>query len=143
MSATAAAARTRGAQDLVREFHSTFGAHIAGHPSIPEPAEQRLRASLIAEEAAEVDEAIAEGDLGHIAKELADLLYVVYGTGLSYGLDLEAALREVHRSNMSKLDENGEVIRRHDGKVLKSALFCPADMSGITRVAPAASPAVA
>lgn len=64
----------------------------------------------------------------HLLKELVDLLYVVYGTAVSLGYDIDGAFKEVHRSNMSKLDDNGEPIFREDGKVLKSSNYTPADV---------------
>ena len=63
-----------------------------------------------------------------VADALADLVYVLYGTALHYGIDLDAAVHEVHRSNMSKLGEGGEPIRRKDGKVLKGPNFTPPDL---------------
>ena len=122
--------------DLVA-FHKAFGLTVNTKPTIPDFKTARLRAKLIMEEAAEVEEEliVLEGDnnIDKIAKELADLLYVTYGTVVSYGLTdiMPEVFAEVHRSNMSKLDENGNVIRREDGKVLKSNLYSPADIKSI------------
>jgi NTP pyrophosphatase (non-canonical NTP hydrolase) len=85
-----------------------------------------LRRTLIAEEAAELLEAIDEGDVEHIAREMADVLYVVWGTALVYGIDLDAAFREVHRAAMDKMRAG---LRRDDGKILKPAGFVPPDMA--------------
>jgi predicted HAD superfamily Cof-like phosphohydrolase len=103
--------------DNVAEFHRVFGV------AINQPASRdlrTLRARLIAEEANEVTAELARGNLASIAHELADLVYVAYGTAISLGIDLDAAVAEVHRANMSKLDDNGQPIYRSDGKVLKS-----------------------
>src|SRR5690242_14944400 len=103
-------------QQMVREFHEAFGAAI---DQDPDPALLRLRRRLIEEETNEVLDELALGDIVGLAKELADLIYVVYGTAVSFGIDLDAALAAVHASNMSKLDDNGQPIYREDGKVLK------------------------
>lgn len=83
-----------------------------------------LRYDLMAEELREIDQAMADvyskKDLPALAKELADLLYVTYGTAVAYGIDIDRVFREVHESNMSKLDSSGKPIYREDGKVLKS-----------------------
>jgi predicted HAD superfamily Cof-like phosphohydrolase len=85
-----------------------------------------LRRTLIEEEAAELLEAIDEGDVEHIAREMADVLYVVWGTALVYGIDLDAAFREVHRAAMDKMRAG---LRREDGKILKPPGFRPPDMT--------------
>lgn len=118
----------------LREFHAAFDV-----PRFIEQDKQgraqtlRLRARLIAEEACEVDAEIiaaleGDGDYEGMAKELADLLYVVYGTADALDIPLEAVFQEVHRSNMSKLGEDGKPIYREDGKVLKGPNYRPADV---------------
>lgn len=117
---------------MVREFHNKFGAG-SGDPTqasldlIPQSVID-LRCDLIEEEATEATDAIAERDYFAVAKELADLVYVTYGAALRFGIDLDAALREVHRSNMTKVDDNGQPQFREDGKVLKGPNYRPADM---------------
>lgn len=86
-----------------------------------------LRRTLLVEEFAELLEAIEEDDLEHIAREMADVLYIVFGTALVYGIDLDAAFREVHRAAMDKMRAG---LRRHDGKILKPPGFRPPDMAG-------------
>lgn len=117
--------------DQVLEFHRTFQCytHTAPTGSIP-PEQQAVRVTLMQEELDEYREAAAAGDLVGIADALTDLLYVVLGTYLAHGLQdaAEDLFAEVQRSNMSKLDENGQVIFRADGKVLKSSLFSPPDL---------------
>lgn len=78
---------------------------------------------LLEEESAELVDAVRRGDIVAIADALADIVYVTFGTAVTYGIDLEAVLREVHRSNMSKLDASGRPVMRDDGKVLKSERY--------------------
>jgi predicted HAD superfamily Cof-like phosphohydrolase len=86
-----------------------------------------LRERLIHEEFEELKEAMAKNDLAGIAKELADLLYVVYGTAVSYGIDMDPVFREVHRSNMSKVGG----YKRDDGKWVKPLTYSPAAIEPI------------
>jgi predicted HAD superfamily Cof-like phosphohydrolase len=86
---------------------------------------------LVAEEIDELMVASEKGDLVAIADALADIAYVVYGTALTYGIDLDSVLREVHRSNMSKLGADGKPLIRQDGKVLKSDRYRPPDIGPI------------
>src|SRR5574338_519877 len=106
-------------QRKVREFHEAFGMPVADRPGMVTPGRRELRIDLIEEEAYEVGDAMKEEDLAHIAKELADLLYVTYGAAIEYGINLDEVFDEVHRSNMSKLDVDGKPKYRADGKVLK------------------------
>jgi predicted HAD superfamily Cof-like phosphohydrolase len=103
------------------EFHTAF-AH-------PDTDALWLRPTLHQEEHVELIEALETGDRQQIARELADVLYIAYGTAHLYGIDLDAALAEVHRANMSKLGADGRPVRRDDGKVLKGPKFRPPDMS--------------
>jgi len=83
------------------------------------------------EEVGEFVAASEKGDLVGIADALADIVYVVYGTALTYGIDLDAVLREVYRSNMSKLGRDGKPLIREDGKVVKSENYFPSDIASI------------
>lgn len=121
----------RAPQEMVREFLHTFGHPVADRPGLVDEATAQLRVNLIAEEADEFAEATRERDLVEVADALADLVYVCYGAALAYGIDLDAVLAEVHRSNMSKLGADGKPILRGDGKVLKSDLFSPPDIAGV------------
>lgn len=160
---------------MLKEFHDTFVP--------PGDDVRKVRATLLDEEHAELQAAIKEGNLLHVAQELADLVYVTYGTALVYeidmeamrdvcrkttmlietshkwvqralnttdkaligwslatlanactvyadhhGIDLDAAVAEVHRANMTKLGPNGEVLRRADGKILKGNAYTPPNM---------------
>jgi predicted HAD superfamily Cof-like phosphohydrolase len=104
----------------------------ASSPDTGIPAElAKLRVDLLVEETGEFSDATAKGDIVGIADALADIVYVAYGAAVTYGIDLDAALREVHRSNMSKLDDQGRPVYREDGKVLKSARYTPPDIAGV------------
>ena len=111
-------------QDMVAEFHRKFDIPVGDRPSIPPEATRQLRVRLIQEEFSELQEAMAAQDLPAVAKELADLLYVVYGTAVSYGVDMEPVFREVHRSNLSKVGG----YKREDGKWVKPVTYSPADV---------------
>lgn len=113
---------------LVREFHEAFGLPIADEPTSVEPRLAAQRQRLLAEEVREVDEAVASGDLAAVLRELADVVYVAYGTALTYGVDLDAAVAEVHRANMTKLGGDGRPVLR-DGKVVKGPAFRPPDVA--------------
>jgi predicted HAD superfamily Cof-like phosphohydrolase len=112
--------------DMVEDFMNAFGQDVEKTPTMTGVSE--LRYELIREELEEMREALDTKDLVGIADALADLLYVVYGAGHSFGLDLDACFNEVHRSNMSKLDKNGKPIYREDGKVLKGEDYSPPDL---------------
>ena len=115
------------AQRLVAEFHRAFAIVIGSSPSIPDAATCALRMTLMQEELDELREALAQRDIEAVAKELADLLYVVYGTAVSCGLDMAPVFREVHRSNMSKVGGH----KRADGKWLKPPGYSPARLQSI------------
>lgn len=118
----------------VEEFHRTFRCYTQTRPIAEIPASQwSVRYKLMLEELNEYREAAETGDLTGIADALTDLMYVVLGTYLAHGLQdvAEELFDEVHRSNMSKLDENGEPIYREDGKVMKSSRFVKPDLEPI------------
>ena len=115
------------AQKMVREFHKEFDIHVAESPSVPDTKTTALRERLIQEEFDELKEAMKAGNLPGIAKELADLLYVVYGTAVSYGIDVAPVFREVQRSNMSKVGG----YKRDDGKWVKPPTYSPARIEPI------------
>ncbi|MGP0593449.1 MazG nucleotide pyrophosphohydrolase domain-containing protein [Nitrospira sp. T9] len=115
------------AQRMVQEFHKQFEIHVSPTPSIPDEPTQILRKRLIQEEFDELQEAMREKDLPSIAKELADLLYVVYGTAVSLGIDMEPVFQEVHRSNMSKVGGH----KREDGKWVKPPTYSPAQLDDL------------
>ena len=94
----------------------------------------RLRVALLQEEVGEFVAASERGDLTGVAEALTDIVYVAYGTALTYGIDLDAIFYEVHRSNMSKLDSDGKPLIRDDGKVLKSERYFPPDIESILQL---------
>jgi predicted HAD superfamily Cof-like phosphohydrolase len=126
--------------EMVCEFHTAFGAPVQHAPELPATEERRhLRMRLLSEEFREYCQAEGANDIVEIADALADMTYIIYGTAVEYGIPLDAVFREVHRSNMSKLDENGKPILREDGKVLKSRLWSPPDIDGILELATVAA----
>lgn len=110
----------------VEEFHKTFLINLQ-HEPIANPGESliELRHRLMAEENDEYLEAAKNGNLTEVADALGDQLYILCGTILTHGLQhvIENVFEEIQRSNMSKLDENGQPIFREDGKIMKSALY--------------------
>ena len=111
--------------DRVGKFMRVFNQEVKNKPDWPDAETMELRIDLIEEELGELQNAIidADGTLVDVADALSDLLYVVYGAGHSFGIDLDKCFTEVHRSNMSKLGEDGKPIYREDGKVLKGENF--------------------
>lgn len=110
---------------MVTEFHRHVGATIADVPQLGESTDLD-RCEFIAEEARELREAVTSGDLVGVADALADLAYVVYGAALHFGIDLDAAIAEVHRSNMTKSPAG-------DGKAVKGPSYSPPELVGIVR----------
>lgn len=116
----------------VAEFHMAFNLPTRQLPSAEiDHGLARLRVALLEEEVGEFVAASGKGDLVGIADALADIVYVIYGTALTYGIDLDTVLREVHRSNMSKLRSDGKPLIRDDGKVLKSENYFPPDIESV------------
>ena len=111
-------------QSMVEEFHKKFDILAQTSPTAVSEETKRLRIRLIQEEFDELKESMAEGNLAALAKEMADLLYVVYGTAVSYGIDMDPVFREVHRSNLSKIGG----YKREDGKWVKPPTYSPADI---------------
>ena len=103
----------------VKKFMETFGQEVKNTAEFPSEKIQDLRVSLIDEELSELKEAIENKDIKEVADALTDILYVTYGAGHAFGIDLDKCFDEVQRSNMSKLDENGKPIFNEHGKVLK------------------------
>jgi predicted HAD superfamily Cof-like phosphohydrolase len=109
--------------EMVAEFMSAFDQDVHKEVHMPDTDTQKLRVELIREELQELVDAIENSDTIEIADALTDLLYVVYGAGHAFGLDLDCCFKEVHASNMSKLGDDGKPIHREDGKVLKGPSF--------------------
>lgn len=120
---------------MVAEFHAAFGLPARQRPTAPLPAGlAQLRVDLLMEEAEEFAAASRTQDIVGLADALGDIVYVAFGSAVTYGIDLDAVLREIHRSNMSKLDSRGRPLYRSDGKVLKSPQYTPPDVAGILGV---------
>ncbi len=115
------------------EWHLKFGVPVLDKPQVPLYARIRLRHDILVEEVNELYKAMLDENIVEVADAIADCLYVLLGTACECGLQnhIEEIFNEVHRSNMSKLDENGKPIYRSDGKVLKSKLFTPPNISKI------------
>ena len=103
----------------VKKFMLTFGQHVKDKASFPEEKIQNLRVSLIDEELEELKQAVKDKDLKEVADALTDILYVTYGTGHAFGINLDKCFNEVQQSNMSKLGNDGKPIYNEHGKVLK------------------------
>ena len=117
--------------ELVGDFMESMDQEVLILPSFPEDDIQKLRFDLIEEELDELQYGIDNKDIVEIADALTDLLYVVYGAGHAFGIDLDECFSEVHRSNMSKLGPNFKPIKREDGKVLKPDTYSPPDLKTI------------
>ena len=117
-------------QAMVEAFHSKFEIVAQATPTDLNEETKQLRVRLMQEEFDELKEAMATGNLAAVAKEMADLLYVIYGTAVSYGIDMEPVFQEVHRSNLSKVGG----YKRADGKWVKPATYSRADIESIVEV---------
>ena len=113
------------------EFMNVFGQETLTRPTLPGYGLGALRIDLIEEELDELREAIVDQDIVEIADALTDILYVVYGAGHAFGIDLDKCYNEVHRSNMTKLDDDGNPLFREDGKVMKSSSYEPPNLTKI------------
>jgi len=109
--------------DMVEQFMETFGQEVKTKPEFPDNDTIALRLELIEEEVGELREAIGDADMVGIADALTDILYVTYGAGHAFGINLDKCFEEVQASNMSKLGEDGKPIYREDGKILKGPDF--------------------
>ena len=113
----------------VGTFMKTFGQEVKTKPSLSTEKINKLRIDLIKEELEELTEAINNKDLLEVADALTDILYVTYGAGHAFGIDLDQCFEEVQNSNMSKLDENGKPIYNDAGKVMKGPNYFKPDLS--------------
>ena len=103
----------------VKTFMNTYGQEVKNSPEFPDTKIVQLRIDLIQEELNELKEAINNNDIVEVADALTDILYVTYGAGHSFGVDLDSCFNEVQNSNMSKLGEDGKPIYNESGKVMK------------------------
>jgi len=112
----------------VKIFMGTFGQEVKIKPSLSTDKINKLRYDLIKEELEELKEAMENKDLLEVADALTDILYVTYGAGHAFGLNLDKCFEEVQNSNMSKLGENGKPIYNEDGKVMKGPKYFKPDL---------------
>ena len=115
--------------DKVGTFMKTFGQEVKAKPSFSTDKINKLRIDLIKEELGELTEAMNNKDLLEVADALTDILYVTYGAGHAFGINLDNCFEEVQNSNMSKLDENGEPIYNEHGKVMKGPNYFKPNLS--------------
>ncbi|MDG2006836.1 MAG: nucleoside triphosphate pyrophosphohydrolase family protein [Alphaproteobacteria bacterium] len=113
----------------VQEFMETFGQEVKKKPSFCSDKINTLRFNLIKEELDELREALENKDLLEVADALTDILYVTYGAGHAFGIDLDRCFQEVQNSNMSKLDQEGKPIYNEAGKVMKGPNYFKPDLS--------------
>ena len=113
----------------VKKFMETFGQEIKEKASFPNEKITTLRYDLIKEELSELKEAMDNKDLKEVADALTDILYVTYGAGHAFGINLDKCFEEVQNSNMSKLDLNGKPIYNDKGKVMKGPKYFKPDLS--------------
>ena len=110
-------------------FMKTFGQEVKNKPSFSSDKINKLRIDLIKEELEELTEAIKNKDLLEVADALTDILYVTYGAGHAFGINLDKCFDEVQNSNMSKLSEEGKPIYNESGKVMKGPNYFKPDLS--------------
>ena len=115
--------------DKVGTFMKTFGQEVKTKPSFSTDKINRLRLELIREELDELTQAMDNKDLLEVADALTDILYVTYGAGHAFGINLDKCFEEVQNSNMSKLDNNGKPIYNEFGKVMKGPNYFKPDLS--------------
>ena len=115
----------------VKTFMNTYGQEIRDNASFPDKKIVQLRIDLIQEELNELKDAINNNDIIEVADALTDILYVTYGAGHSFGINLDKCFNEVQNSNMSKLDENKQPIYNDSGKVMKGPNYFPPNLKKI------------
>ena len=113
----------------VKKFMQIFGQEVKGKAEFPNEKIVKLRYELIKEELEELNQAILDKDIKEVADALTDILYVTYGAGHAFGIDLDKCFNEVQKSNMSKLDSDGKPIFNEDGKVMKGPNYFKPDLN--------------
>ena len=119
--------------EKVGKFMKTFGQEVKNKANFPSEKIIKLRYDLIAEELEEFKTALKDKDIKEVADALTDILYVTYGAGHAFGIDLDKCFTEVQRSNMSKLGADGKPIYRDDGKVMKGPDYSEPDLKSILK----------
>ena len=118
----------------VKEFMQKFKQEVKSKPSFPDDNIIKLRINLIKEELLELEEALNEKNIEETADALTDILYVTYGAGHAFGIDLDKCFDEVQKSNMSKLDKFGNPIYNDQGKVMKGPLYFKPNLKKILNI---------
>ena len=113
----------------VKKFMVTFGQEVKNKAEFPNEKITKLRYDLIKEELEELGQAIKDKDIKEVADALTDILYVTYGAGHAFGIDLDKCFNEVQNSNMSKLGDDGKPIYNENGKVMKGPNYFKPDLS--------------
>ena len=119
--------------EKVGDFMEAFGQEVLCIPTLPNFNLAALRLDLIEEEVQELRDGFGRSSLLEVADALTDILYVVYGAGHAFGIDLDDCFSEVHRSNMTKLGEDGRPMYREDGKVMKGPNYSEPDLTQFVR----------
>ena len=114
--------------ESVKKFMQTFGQEVRTNASFPDDKIINLRVDLIKEELSELKEAIEKKDIKEVADALTDILYVTYGAGHAFGINLDECFKEVQNSNMSKLGKDGKPIYNEFGKVMKGPNYYKPDL---------------
>ena len=117
--------------ESVKKFMQTFGQEVRTNASFPDDKIINLRVDLIKEELSELKEAIEKKDIKEVADALTDILYVTYGAGHAFGINLDKCFLEVQNSNMSKLGDDGKPIYNEHGKVMKGPNYFKPDLEKI------------
>lgn len=125
---------TSKAREQVKEFHTITGLPVRDIPTLGTGEDRRLRKSLLFEEVEELELALAERNLEKVADALGDILYVTYGAALTFGLDLDGIVDEIHESNLTKFGPSGEVYRNKIGKIMKGPKYRPPDLKKFVTV---------
>ena len=115
--------------ESVKKFMKTFGQEVKSKAEFPEEKIVKLRLNLIKEELEEFEQAVEKKDIKEVADALTDILYVTYGAGHAFGIDLDSCFKEVQNSNMSKLGEDGKPIYNEMGKVMKGPKYFKPNLS--------------
>jgi predicted HAD superfamily Cof-like phosphohydrolase len=113
----------------VKKFMQTFGQEVKNKVEFPKEKIVKLRYELLKEELEELNQAINDKDIKEVADALTDILYVTYGAGIAFGIDLDKCFDEVHQSNMSKLGSDGKPIYNEIGKVMKGPNYFKPDLN--------------
>ena len=115
--------------ESVKKFMQTFGQEVKTKADFPNDKIKKLRLDLIREELSELEEAIEKKDIKEVADALTDILYVTYGAGHAFGINLDSCFEEVQNSNMSKLGSDGKPIYNEHGKVMKGPDYFKPDLN--------------